>query len=146
MRQVGTALLRTVVDEPDEVDPVLRVLKKLATDELPDIARADDDGVLDVGRSPPANGSGGRATAAYRHDGGEPEEAEPPDVWMRSGRHPREDEEEPRPDRDHVKDRQDFVDSRVVGAFLVAGIKTVRLRHHDPGRDRRNEDECFAVC
>ena len=38
------------VDEADDVDAVLGVLEELAGDELPDLAGADDDGVLEVAR------------------------------------------------------------------------------------------------
>ena len=46
--EAGTAIARRVVDETDQVDPVLRVMKKLARDELTDVAGADDDRVLEV--------------------------------------------------------------------------------------------------
>ena len=36
------------VDEADEIEPVLRVLEELAGDELADIARTDDQRVLEV--------------------------------------------------------------------------------------------------
>ena len=47
-RELGAHLARLAVDEPDDVDPVLRVQQRLARDELADVARAHDDHVLDV--------------------------------------------------------------------------------------------------
>jgi hypothetical protein len=50
------SLPRVVVHETDDVHPVLGMLEKLPGDALPDVARADDDGVLDVGVAAPAQG------------------------------------------------------------------------------------------
>ena len=48
MLELGPPLARAVVDEADEVEPVLRMLDQLSCDELADLARADDHGVLEV--------------------------------------------------------------------------------------------------
>ena len=44
--EVAPQLLRIGIDEADDVDAVLLVLEKLPRDQLADVARADDDGVL----------------------------------------------------------------------------------------------------
>ena len=49
IRQVAAHLFRGRIDEAEEIDPVFRMLHELAPDQLPDVARADDDGVLNVG-------------------------------------------------------------------------------------------------
>ena len=46
-------LERLVVDDADEADAVLGVQEVLACDQLADVAAADDDRVLDVGRAAP---------------------------------------------------------------------------------------------
>ena len=46
-------LLRVAVDEADEVEAVFGVLPELLRHELADVARADDDRVLDVGEMLP---------------------------------------------------------------------------------------------
>ena len=50
VRELRAHLARVVVDETDDVDPVLGVLEELSRDELPDVTRAHDDRVLDVER------------------------------------------------------------------------------------------------
>jgi hypothetical protein len=51
--EVALPLLRLAIDEPDEIDPVLRMVQNLLREELADITRADDDRVLGVGYVPP---------------------------------------------------------------------------------------------
>ena len=53
-RQIGDVrapLARVVVDESDEIDPVLRVLLDLARDQLADVAGADDHRFCEYARS-----------------------------------------------------------------------------------------------
>ena len=49
----GRRVARVRVDEADEVDAVLGVLQELPRRELPDVAGADDDRVLEVERAAP---------------------------------------------------------------------------------------------
>ena len=65
------------VDEADDLEAVLGMLADLAVEELRNIARADDDHVLDVGRVPPADYAGGRPEERDEHDSGQPEDDEP---------------------------------------------------------------------
>ena len=46
--EIVPAFLRAVVDEADEVNAVFRVREELPRDELADVARSDDDSVLEV--------------------------------------------------------------------------------------------------
>ncbi len=55
----------SVVDEPDEADPVLAVIGELQRELLPDLATADDDGVLRVARE-----AAGRARGLRREGSG----------------------------------------------------------------------------
>ena len=55
--QVWASLFRATVDEPDQVDPVLRMLKKLSADQLPDVAGADDERTLTVRRLASSGGA-----------------------------------------------------------------------------------------
>ena len=58
MAEILASLLRLVVDEPDEVEPVFLVMEDLPRDQLTDIAGADDDGVLQVERAPSTQRAG----------------------------------------------------------------------------------------
>ena len=49
--ELGTARPRMRVDEADEIDAVLGVLEELPRSQLSDVARADDDRVLEVERA-----------------------------------------------------------------------------------------------
>ena len=51
--EVAAQLLRVRIDETDEVDPVLGMVKQLPPDQLPHIAGAEDERVLDIRRVPP---------------------------------------------------------------------------------------------
>ena len=71
---IYAALARIGVDEPDDVDAVLRMLDELASDQLSDLAGADDDAVLDVGQAPSCGCSGGDAARGHEAEGQRPEE------------------------------------------------------------------------
>ena len=128
-----------LVDEADDVDAVLGVLEQLLRHELPDMAGADDQGVLDVRvRSPterPRNGPAERD----EDDGEHPEERELRKARVREMRDIGERKEEPRADRQHVEDAEELVDARVVGPLLVARVEVVDATEHDPEGERQGE-------
>src|SRR5439155_26153781 len=61
--QVEATLLWARVDESEQIESILAMLEQLAGDQLPDVARTDDDRVLEVGALPPRN----RSHADSRH-------------------------------------------------------------------------------
>src|SRR4051794_9882781 len=61
MIEVLTPFLRSNVDETNEIEAVLWMLEDLPGDKLPDIAGADDDGVLQVHDAPPRHHACDRA-------------------------------------------------------------------------------------
>ena len=50
-------------------------------------------------------------------------------------------EKDPRAEGDHVQDADEIVRRRVVGPLLVAVVEPVQLGEHDPGRQRREEED-----
>src|SRR6266704_2509845 len=56
--QITSALLGRSVHESEQIDPVLRMLEELSPDQLADVARADDDRSLEIGRLPPRERTG----------------------------------------------------------------------------------------
>ena len=133
-------LLRLVVDEPDEVDPVLGVLQDLAADQLPDISRADDDGVLDVGDSRAGKTSGEHAGKGDRRNADDPEQQVTRDLAVEVGQ-PQHREGGPRTDGDEVENADELVDGGVIGPLLVGVVEPVQLGQHHPERERGREDE-----
>ena len=111
------------------------MLEELARDLLPDVARADDQRVLDVGI--------GAATQRARHescehdedDREEPEEAELREARGRDSGHVDEREQHPGADREHVEDADEVVDSRVVRTLFVSGVEAVEAPEDDPERE-----------
>ena len=65
--QVRPPSLWIAVDKADDVDPVLRVLHELASDQLADLSGADDQGVLLV-RSSPLAGLPGECPRERKND------------------------------------------------------------------------------
>ena len=76
VREVVTPRARMVVDEADDVDAVLGMLAQLARDELTDVARADDDRVLDVHDAAPGGGPRDGAADDDQEDREDPEPGE----------------------------------------------------------------------
>ena len=98
--EVAALGLGVGVDEPEEVDPVLRMLEEFATDQLPDLPRADDQRVLDVGRLPPCERPGRGSSRHDEHQSEEPERRELRLVRARKADEPRGGVEDPDADRD----------------------------------------------
>ena len=144
--EVAARLLRAPIDEPDEVDAVLRVLEDLARDQLADVAGSDDHGVLLVRLGAARDGAGADPPGDHEGHRRRPERDDRADVECaaddRAGG-----KQEERRDRDHVEDAGDVVDGRVVRPLLVAVVEAVDLgqrdaRHraeHVPGRLRAEE-------
>ena len=56
--ELGPAIPRIRVDEPDEVDAVLGMLHELAGGELSDVTGTEDDRVLEIERTAPRSRTG----------------------------------------------------------------------------------------
>ena len=136
-------LLRHVVDKPDDIDAVLRMLQELARDRLADVACSDDDRVLDVLEAPAADRACEGASRDYEHDREQPEDEQLMQVERRHVSHGRADKEDPGADCDEVKDAYEVVDGRVVVALFVVLVQPVEPCHHDPGREGERESEPF---
>ena len=108
------ALLRPRVDEADEVEAVLGVAQELARDALADVARADDDRVLQVERVPAADRARDRAGEHDEEDREDPEADRLPEARVGEAGDAQHDERHPGPDRDDVEDADDVVGGRVV--------------------------------
>ena len=134
-------LLRLGVDEADEVEAVLRMLSDLPRTSLPDLARTDDDGVLNErGRAPheePSDEPGRR----HQADCDEPEPEEALDARVRNTRHLGRHEERERPDRDEMEHTDEVVGSGMVGALLIGVVETVEIRDQAPHGQRHGEDQ-----
>ena len=90
---------RVLVDEADDVHPVLRMLEELLRDTLSDMPGADDERVLDVGVASPAERARDRAGRWDEDDREHPEERELREARVCEVEDVRECEEEPRPRR-----------------------------------------------
>ena len=145
MRQVVASLFRLSIDEADEVDAVLRMLKKLLRDQLTDIAGPDDHRVLQIRDVTTRARPGDRAPTGDERHCSRPEDQELRGSWMRQPRDVRAGEEQPRADRDHVEDAGEVVRCRVVRALLVMVVEPVELRDHDPAGQRGEEDDDLAA-
>jgi hypothetical protein len=128
-----------VVDEPHDVDAVLRVLEHLARDELTDVSGPDNDHVLDVQNALARGGPHRRSTGRDQNDREDPEARELRERRRRRTGQPSAEQQQPGPDGHEVEDADEVVHRGVVGAFLVAVIEPVHLRHHQPHRQRGQE-------
>src|SRR5437016_2481915 len=117
------------------------MLKELATDQLPDLSRADDQRILDVRRLPPCEGPGCRSRRHDEEKSKEPKRCELRLVRVRETDEPRGGVEEPDAYGDEVEDADDLVGGRVRGALLVAVVETVELGRQDPHRQQSQEDD-----
>ena len=129
------------VDEADEIEAVLRVLEQLARHQLADVARADDDGVLEVEDAPPADRPGGAAADRDEDERRDAEERELAQLRIREAERPERQRDQPHAGRDQVQDADDLVDRRMVGALLVSLVEPVQLRQDDPERQAGQEHQ-----
>jgi hypothetical protein len=121
------------------------MVEELARDRLPDVARAHDDGVLEVGRVPAAIATRARTPERDEHRGERPEGGDAPKLRVGETAEVRAGEEHPCPERDHVQDADQVVGRRVVGPLLVAVVETVELGEDDPAGKRREEEEVLGL-
>src|SRR5204863_1324408 len=106
---VAPQVLRLRVGEADEIDAVLGMLEDLAGDQLPDVAGADDHGVLDVAGAATDDGSRHEPHRDHPDDREEPEGRELRLIRMREPDEPGRRIEKPDADGDQVEDRYDLV-------------------------------------
>ena len=93
--QIAAHRLRIVVDEADEAQPELRMLGDLPPEELADVARSDDERVLQEPRAPPCDRASDRPRAEHAGDRDGPEDDEEGLRDVRAGDR-RRDEDRPR--------------------------------------------------
>jgi len=139
VRQVAAQLLRLVVDEADEVEPVLRMLQELAAYELPDVTCADDDRVLEVRDAAAARRPRERPRGSHEDHGEHPEGSQLRELRIGEPGRQRAEREQPGSDRDQVEHADHVVDRRRVGPALVAFVEAVQLREDDPRGQRQEE-------
>ena len=137
--QIAAHLLRRRVDEPQQVDPVLGVVEQLAPDQLPDVTRADDHRVLDVGRIAARQPARDRTQSGDADERQEPERRQLRLVRMGEPDEPRGREEEPEADGDQMEDADYLVCRGVRGTRFVAVIEAVELRDHGPEREQEQK-------
>ena len=139
LREVRAPRLRIAVDEPHHVDSILWMLDQLAGDQLADLPRADDQGVLLVGLRPLAGPAGDRAGERQDAHGEEPERDQRVDARIGSTADPSSHQQHPYADRDQVEDPDDVIGGGVIGVLLVASIQPLELGHDRPARQRAEE-------
>ncbi len=137
--QAREALFRLVVDEPDEVETVLRMMAQLLRYELADVAGTEDDRVLEVGEGAAREHSCDGSARGDEDDREQPEAEESGEARIRRVRHRRDAEEQPASDRDQVQHRHEVVRRRMVGALLVEVVESVELRDDDPQGQAQEE-------
>ena len=130
-----------VVDEADDVEPVSAVLAHLLGEQPRDVARPDDEDVLDVRGLAPADHADEDAEEPDEADGEHPEHDEPLEGRVGEPDDVRADEEDPCSDRDHLEDAEEVVDRRMVGPLLVPVVQPVQPREHHPQRQARAEQD-----
>ena len=147
MLEILAPLLRRVVDEAEQIDPVLGMLEQLPRDQLTDVAGSDDDRVLEIAHMTSAVRARGRAPGRDQCDGCRPEDRDLARRRMGEIRQVQPEDEQARADRDHVEHARELVAGRVVGALLVALVEAVELCDDDPGRKGQyEEDELRTGC
>ncbi len=142
--EVGSHGLRVGVDEANEMDAQFGMLPELTADELTDVARSDDQRVLDVSGTSPHERTIDDAAGYEQGERGDPEDGDLRELRVAAGQ-PQADDAEPGADRDQMEERQEVIDGGVLGASLVAVVQAVHLRTKDPERQRHaEEDELHA--
>ncbi len=116
------------------------MLLDLVGEQVRDVARADDDHVLDVRALPTTDGAARGAQERDERNGEEPEHDQPPQVRVRKVENMRDDEEAPRPQRHDLEDADDVVDRGVVGSLLVTVVEAVDAREQHPERKGGEEE------
>ena len=111
--QIAARLPWAGIDEADQVDPVFRMLEQLATDELANLTRADDERVLDVGRLPACESPCNRAPSDYSEECEGPEGRKLGLARASETEDPRRRVEEPDACRQEMEDACDLISCRV---------------------------------
>ena len=138
--ELRPSVARVRVHEADEIDAVLGVLQELPGRELPDVAGAEDDRVLEIRRAP-SRCRTSEGTRGRDEDGREqPEVDKTSNVWVAHARSPGGDEVEPRAEGDEMEDTDHLVDGRVVDLLLVALVQPAELGGDDPERNHHQHD------
>src|SRR5436190_11557978 len=139
--KIFPSLPRVRVDVPDEIDAVLEVLAEFSTDELPDVAGADDDRVLPVQGVTTCDRACDSAGGGDGRNREKPEDGQLLLARISKAEEPHRRVEKPDPDGDQVEHVGEVVDAGMCSPFLVAVVEAVRLRGEDPGRDRGHEGQ-----
>ena len=142
LAEPGRVSLGFRVDEAEHVDPVLGVLANLLGHELADVARPDDDRVLEIGDRPPAERARERTGAVVTRTIAASQNA----IRRWSARigepgHLGGEEEHPASHRDEMEDADQVVGGRVVRSLLVGVVEAVEASSDEPERHRQEEDQ-----
>ena len=140
--EVGAHALRVGIDEADEPDAELGVLPQLASDELTDVARPDDQRVLHVPGAAPRERACGGPRQGDRDTGGRPEgdEAAHRPVEVEE---PGDDDAEPGTEADDEDERPDLVERRVI-ELVITVVEAEDVCRQDPQRSRQREEHRTA--
>ena len=127
--------------KPTRLTPYSLVVEELARHELADVARADDERVLQVVDAPAAEAARRRPAHRDERDRERPERDEALGLRAhdleRRGRH----EQAPGADRHEVEHADDVVRRRVVRPLVVVVVEPVDLGRHGPDRQRGQEEQ-----
>ena len=138
--EVCTQPQRLLVDQAEQAKPIFTVLTDLARDQLPDLAGADDDRVLDVGRRTQADAAREHPAAGYEQRRQDPEHDQLPRPRIGDPGQPAAEEEDPGAERDQMDDADEVVDGRIAEALIVVAVEAVHCREQHPGRQAEEED------
>ena len=137
--RVGPAV---VVDEPDDVEAVAPVLPHLLGKQACDVARADDQHVLNVCRLTPSHKAEADAEERDEPDRQSPEHDEPVERGMRETGDVGSDENDPRADGHDLQHAEEVVHRGVIRSFLVSVVETVEPSKQYPnGKARQEQNE-----
>ena len=127
------------IDESDDVEPVLGVLRDLVGEQPCHLARADDDHVLDVGRPAAADEACRCSGERHEHDRADPECHQARERRVRGPEEMRHGEECPGADGDDLEHAEEVVDGGVIAALLVPVVQAVDARDEDPEGQAQEE-------
>ena len=134
------------VDKTDDSEAVLGMLGDLRREEAGHVTRADDDHVLDVGGVSPADNADQGAEQEHEEDREEPEEDQACQRRVAEARDLGDHDNAPRPQRHHLEDAEQIVDSRVVRALLITIVEPLYVGEQHPERQAQHEQNELPAC
>ena len=135
---------RLGVDEAEHVEAVLGVLGELAGDKLTDVARPDDDRVLEIDVGSSACGTGQHACGGHQDDRSDPEGDQSLHARMGDADHLSGEEDEPTAHGDEMEDADQVVRARVIRSLFVVSVEAVEVGDDDPGGQCDEEEHALG--